>query len=71
MVKKKSHEERHDEAMPEQEIQENQTNTESDASGQEAPEGEPGAAVKSQTEDDLSSKTDRNAGQVPASFGRI
>lgn len=53
MVKKKSHEERHDEAMPEQEIQENQTNTESDASGQEAPEGEPGAAVKSQTEDDL------------------
>ena len=53
MVKKKSHEERHDEAMPEQEIKETQAGTESDASGQEAPEGEPGAAVKSQAEDDL------------------
>ena len=53
MVKKKSHEERHDEAMPEQEIEETQAGTESDASGQQAPEGEPGAAVKSQAEDDL------------------
>ncbi len=56
MVKKKSHEERHDESMPEKETTDNKTNTESDASGQQAPEGEPGAAVKSQAEEELLGK---------------
>lgn len=56
MVKKKSHEERHDESMPEQETTDNQTNTESDASGQQAPGGDREAAVKSQAEEELLGK---------------
>ncbi len=53
MVKKKSHEERHDESMPDQETHENQTNTESDASGEKTTGGESEGAVKSQAEDEL------------------
>ncbi|NLE36292.1 MAG: nucleotide exchange factor GrpE [Bacteroidales bacterium] len=56
MVKKKSHEERHDETMPEKEIADNQTNTESDASGQPASEGEPEAVVTSKAEEELLGK---------------
>ncbi|MRR23557.1 hypothetical protein EG830_11335, partial [bacterium] len=56
MVKKKSHDERHDESMPEKEITDTQTNTESDASGQQTPEGEPGATVMSKAEDELLGK---------------
>ncbi len=56
MVKKKSHEERHGESMPEKEKTDNQTSTESDASGQHTPEGEPEAAVKSQAEEELLGK---------------
>lgn len=56
MVKKKSHEERHDEAMPENETTDNQTSTESEASGQQAPEGEPGAPVMSKAEEELLGK---------------
>ncbi len=56
MVKKKSHEERHDEAMPEREKSDNQINTESNASGQPASEGEPEAVVMSQAEEELLGK---------------
>ncbi len=56
MVKKKSHEERHDEPMPEKKTADNQINTESDASGQHKPEGEPEATVKSQAEEELLGK---------------
>ena len=56
MVKKKSHEERHDEPMPEKKTADNQINTESDASGQHEPEGEPEATVKSQAEEELLGK---------------
>ncbi len=56
MVKKKSHEERHDESMPEMETQENQTNTESDASGQQTPGGHPEETVKGKPEVDLLGK---------------
>ncbi|MCU0458633.1 MAG: nucleotide exchange factor GrpE [Bacteroidales bacterium] len=56
MVKKKSHEERHDESMPDQETQENQTNTESDASGEKSTGGETVTEVKSQAEEELLGK---------------
>jgi len=56
MVKKKSHEERHDESMPEKEIADNQTSTESGASGQPASEGGPEAVVISQAEEELLGK---------------
>jgi molecular chaperone GrpE len=53
MVKKKSHEERHDESMPGKETQDNQTNTESTASGQPAPDGEPEAAGMTRAEEEM------------------
>ncbi|HCM59758.1 MAG TPA: nucleotide exchange factor GrpE [Bacteroidales bacterium] len=56
MVKKKSHEERHDEPMSGKETQDNQANTESAASGQQASESEPEAAVKSKAEEELLGK---------------
>ena len=56
MVKKKSHEERHDEPMPGKETQDNQANTESAASGHHAPESEPEAAVMSKAEGELLGK---------------
>ncbi len=56
MVKKKSHEERHDESMPGNETTDNQTNTESETSGQQAPEGEPGTTVISRAEEELLGK---------------
>jgi len=56
MVKKKSHEERHDEPMPGKETQDNQTNTESAASGHPAPDGEPETAETTRTEEELMSK---------------
>ena len=56
MVKKKSHEERHDEPTPKKKITDNQINTENNASGQHVPEDEPEAAVKSQAEEELLGK---------------
>lgn len=53
MVKKKSHEERHDEPMPGNEAQDNTTNTEGNASGQPAKEGQPEAPVMSKVEEEL------------------
>jgi len=56
MVKKKSHEERHDESVPEKETTDNQTDKESGTIGQQAPEAETEAAVKSQAEEELLGK---------------
>jgi molecular chaperone GrpE len=56
MVKKKSHDERHDESMPGKETLDNQTNTESAASGQPATEGQPEAAVMTRAEEELTGK---------------
>jgi molecular chaperone GrpE len=56
MVKKKSHEEGHDVSMPGKETQENQTNTENDASGQQVPGGESETAEISQAETELLGK---------------
>ncbi len=56
MVKKKSHDERHDGPMPDKETQDNQVNTESEASGQPTPEGESDCAVKSKAEEELLGK---------------
>jgi molecular chaperone GrpE len=56
MVKKKSHEERHDEPMPGNETTDNQTNTESGASGRQTPEVEPEAPAISKSEEELLGK---------------
>jgi molecular chaperone GrpE len=56
MVKKKSHEERHDEPMPANETQENKVTAESDASGQATSPGGQEAAVKNQAEEELLGK---------------
>jgi molecular chaperone GrpE len=53
MVKKKSHEERHDEPMSEKEINESQTITESDASVQQEKEGEQENAGNGRAEEEL------------------
>ena len=53
MVKKKSHEERHDEAMPLDESKENQVTTETEAAGQAAPCEETESAGKDNTEEEL------------------
>ena len=56
MVKKKSHEERHDEAMPIDESKENQATTETEAAGQTAPCEETESAGKDATEEELMKK---------------
>jgi molecular chaperone GrpE len=56
MVKKKSHEERHEESMPGKETQDNQTYTESSASGQPANNGQPEAEVRTRSEEEVIGK---------------
>jgi molecular chaperone GrpE len=56
MVKKKSHEERHEEAMPKDELKENQTTTEPEASGQTAPCEETESAGNNISEEELLNK---------------
>jgi len=56
MVKKKSHEERHDEPMPVNETHENQASAEAEAPGQETSTGQKEAAVMSQAEEELLGK---------------
>jgi molecular chaperone GrpE len=56
MVKKKSHEERHEESMPGKETQNNQIYTESSASGQPANDGQPEAEVRTRSEEELIGK---------------
>jgi molecular chaperone GrpE len=53
MVKKKSHEERHDETVPEQEIKTEQTDIENVAFGEISPAGEQEAGSGSQAEQEL------------------
>jgi len=53
MVKKKSHEERHDELMPEMEVNADQAYIETGASFKVPPSGEPEASSKSMAEEDL------------------
>jgi molecular chaperone GrpE len=53
MVKKKSHEERHDETVPEQEIKTEQTDIENVAFGEISPAGEQEADSGSQAEEEL------------------
>ncbi len=56
MVKKRSHEERHEESMPMNETDENQTTAETETSGQTTPPGDAESAVKSQAEEELLGK---------------
>ena len=56
MVKKKSHEERHDDLMPEKETLASQTDTEANASGQAPSPGEPGPVPGSQVMEELLGK---------------
>jgi molecular chaperone GrpE len=53
MVKKKSHEERHDEPMPVNETDDNQTSAGAETPGQTTPPGDAEPAVTSQAEEDL------------------
>ena len=56
MVKKKSHEERHDEPMPVNETDDNQTAAATDASGQTTTPGDAEQPLKSQAEEELLGK---------------
>jgi molecular chaperone GrpE len=56
MVKKRSHEERHDESMPMNETDENQTTAETGTSGQTTPPGDAESAVKSQAGEEMMGK---------------
>lgn len=56
MVKKKSHEERHDEAMPTDELKDNQASTEPEAAGQAVTSEETESAGKNTSEEELMSK---------------
>jgi len=56
MVKKKSHEERHDEPMPVNEIDDNQSSAGAETSGQATPPGDSEQAVKSLAEEELLGK---------------
>jgi molecular chaperone GrpE len=56
MVKKKSHEERHDEAMPVNEVKENQSSAETEITAQAEPSAEKEAAGKDTSEEELLNK---------------
>ena len=56
MVKKKSHEERHDEAMPVNEVKENQSSAETEIAAQAEPSAEKEAAGKDTSEEELLNK---------------
>ncbi|MDZ7635970.1 MAG: nucleotide exchange factor GrpE [Bacteroidales bacterium] len=56
MVKKRSHEERHEESMPTNETDENQTTAETETSGRTTPPGDGESSVKHQAGEELPGK---------------